>query len=256
MGKPGVSNDNVLRWSSLHTAEKKIMRRTTALRILGLAAIFNVCHVSDSSAGFGNICHRRQPTRQLRPSLSDHLTRQATARVSKHLVNTADSQLCEHSACAGACRRQLAVLSCHPESFPLSAIAMPPSSLPLNRRFITLLVATLSVLSLISLIISFSNRSSVSSTSSNGNVDSSSPSHIKVSPSTLHGGVISSKIGNETVKAELGRAAWKVLHTTMAKFPDAPTEDEQTALLSYIHLFARLYPWFVPRPSYYHLLSW
>ncbi len=28
----------------------------------------------------------------------------------------------------------------------------------------------------------------------------------------------------------------------MAKFPDQPTQDEQTALFSYIHLFARLYP--------------
>ncbi|MCJ1443194.1 MAG: hypothetical protein MMC23_003692 [Stictis urceolatum] len=28
----------------------------------------------------------------------------------------------------------------------------------------------------------------------------------------------------------------------MARFPEKPTEDEQTALFSYIHLFARLYP--------------
>ncbi|MCJ1404601.1 hypothetical protein MMC11_007827 [Xylographa trunciseda] len=28
----------------------------------------------------------------------------------------------------------------------------------------------------------------------------------------------------------------------MARFPDKPSEDEQTALFSYIHLFARLYP--------------
>lgn len=28
----------------------------------------------------------------------------------------------------------------------------------------------------------------------------------------------------------------------MARFPDKPTEDEQTALFSFIHLFARLYP--------------
>jgi FAD-linked sulfhydryl oxidase len=41
----------------------------------------------------------------------------------------------------------------------------------------------------------------------------------------------------------LGRAAWKLLHTTMAKFPDTPTADEKTALSTYIHLFVRLYPW-------------
>jgi FAD-linked sulfhydryl oxidase len=43
-------------------------------------------------------------------------------------------------------------------------------------------------------------------------------------------------------RAELGQASWKLFHTMMARFPDKPTEDEQTALLSYIHLFARLYP--------------
>ena len=78
----------------------------------------------------------------------------------------------------------------------------------------------------------------------------------------LHGDAIASKLGNETAKyvgswtsyrtrtvglnairAELGRAAWKVLHTTMARFPDKPTPDESTALRSYILLFARLYPW-------------
>lgn len=43
-------------------------------------------------------------------------------------------------------------------------------------------------------------------------------------------------------RAELGRASWKLFHTTLARFPDKPTADEQTALFSYIHLFARLYP--------------
>jgi FAD-linked sulfhydryl oxidase len=43
-------------------------------------------------------------------------------------------------------------------------------------------------------------------------------------------------------RAELGNAAWKVLHTMMAKFPDRPTEEDSDALKSYIHLFARLYP--------------
>lgn len=43
-------------------------------------------------------------------------------------------------------------------------------------------------------------------------------------------------------RAELGRAAWKVLHTMMARFPDKPNEDDQLALKTYIQLFARLYP--------------
>jgi len=50
------------------------------------------------------------------------------------------------------------------------------------------------------------------------------------------------KLGNETAKEELGRAAWKLFHTTMARFPDKPKADESKALEDYIHLFARLYP--------------
>ncbi|KAF2405403.1 FAD-dependent thiol oxidase [Trichodelitschia bisporula] len=58
----------------------------------------------------------------------------------------------------------------------------------------------------------------------------------------LSGHAIAPRLGNETIKAELGRAAWKVLHTTLARFPEKPTKDESEALRSYIHLFQRLYP--------------
>ncbi|KAI9053313.1 hypothetical protein LZ554_002276 [Drepanopeziza brunnea f. sp. 'monogermtubi'] len=63
-----------------------------------------------------------------------------------------------------------------------------------------------------------------------------------ISEGILHGEAKAAKIENATLKAELGHAAWKVLHTMMAKFPDEPTEDDSAALKSYIHLFARLYP--------------
>jgi FAD-linked sulfhydryl oxidase len=63
-----------------------------------------------------------------------------------------------------------------------------------------------------------------------------------VSPDMQKGEAIMGHIGNETLKADLGRAAWKLFHTTMASFPDQPSEDESTALKSYIYLFARLYP--------------
>lgn len=63
-----------------------------------------------------------------------------------------------------------------------------------------------------------------------------------LSQASLTGHVIAPKLGNETLKAELGRAAWKLFHTTMARFPESPTLDEQTALKTYIHLFQRLYP--------------
>jgi FAD-linked sulfhydryl oxidase len=63
-----------------------------------------------------------------------------------------------------------------------------------------------------------------------------------VAPKTQAGDAIMGHLGNETLKEELGRAAWKVLHTTMARFPDEPTTDESDALKSYMYLFARLYP--------------
>ena len=69
-----------------------------------------------------------------------------------------------------------------------------------------------------------------------------------VSSDTLKGEAIMAKLGNETLKAELGRAAWKVIHTTMARFPDQPSQDEKEALKSYILLFARLYPWYAGDP--------
>jgi len=56
------------------------------------------------------------------------------------------------------------------------------------------------------------------------------------------GKAIAPKLGNETAKAELGRAAWKVLHTTFARFPEKPNTEEKDALRQYVHLFQRLYP--------------
>jgi FAD-linked sulfhydryl oxidase len=65
---------------------------------------------------------------------------------------------------------------------------------------------------------------------------------IAVTAEQLNGHSIMPKLGNETAKAELGRATWKYFHTVMARFPDKPTKDESSALKSYIHLFQRLYP--------------
>jgi FAD-linked sulfhydryl oxidase len=63
-----------------------------------------------------------------------------------------------------------------------------------------------------------------------------------ISPDMQKGDAIMGRLGNETVKADLGRAAWKLFHTTMARFPDKPSEEESAALKSYLYLFARLYP--------------
>ncbi|KAH9042767.1 ERV/ALR sulfhydryl oxidase domain-containing protein [Lactarius pseudohatsudake] len=63
-------------------------------------------------------------------------------------------------------------------------------------------------------------------------------------PAASHatGGVIMSKLGNETTKAALGRATWKLLHTMTLRYPEHPTEDEREALKSYFYLTSRLYP--------------
>lgn len=58
----------------------------------------------------------------------------------------------------------------------------------------------------------------------------------------VQGGVIMSKLGNATAKAELGRATWKLLHTMTLRYPEEPTQDERDALDNYFHLFSRLYP--------------
>ncbi|CEH19578.1 thiol oxidase [Ceraceosorus bombacis] len=50
------------------------------------------------------------------------------------------------------------------------------------------------------------------------------------------------KLGNESAKAELGRATWKFLHTMTLRFPDEPSASDREALLSFFHLFSRLYP--------------
>ncbi|KAE9964035.1 hypothetical protein BLS_008714 [Venturia inaequalis] len=71
---------------------------------------------------------------------------------------------------------------------------------------------------------------------------STSPKKPSSEGPDLTGHAIAPKLGNETLKAELGRAAWKLFHTTFAQFPDKPTADESSALDAYIHLFQRLYP--------------
>jgi hypothetical protein len=72
----------------------------------------------------------------------------------------------------------------------------------------------------------------------------------------LTGKAIAPKLGNETAKAELGRAAWKLFHTTFARFPDKPTKEESEALRTYLGLFQRLYPWYVYCLSHIRLLCY
>ncbi|KAF9243198.1 ERV/ALR sulfhydryl oxidase domain-containing protein [Melanogaster broomeanus] len=55
------------------------------------------------------------------------------------------------------------------------------------------------------------------------------------------GGPIMSQLRNETVKAELGRATWKLLYVLFLGI-SKPTQEEREALESYMYLTSRLYP--------------
>ncbi|KAF2199818.1 hypothetical protein GQ43DRAFT_101483 [Delitschia confertaspora ATCC 74209] len=110
-----------------------------------------------------------------------------------------------------------------------------------SRRFLTLILLAAALVSILFL------------GSYRGQADARQPAALKPAQRqqshagnfkgvSLTGHAIAPKLGNATAKAELGRAAWKVLHTTFARFPEKPTDDEKEALRSFVHLFQRLYP--------------
>ncbi|KAI5301288.1 hypothetical protein KEM56_001842 [Ascosphaera pollenicola] len=73
--------------------------------------------------------------------------------------------------------------------------------------------------------------------------------------SVLDGPVVMPTLGNDTIKAELGRSTWRLLHTMMARFPEEPTPDEQDTLRSFIYLFSRLYPCGECAQHFQHMLK-
>ncbi|PNY29924.1 Sulfhydryl oxidase [Tolypocladium capitatum] len=64
----------------------------------------------------------------------------------------------------------------------------------------------------------------------------------EVPGSLLDGDSIAPKLENATLKAELGRATWKFLHTVVARFPEKPSPDDRRTLDTFFRLFGRLYP--------------
>jgi FAD-linked sulfhydryl oxidase len=113
------------------------------------------------------------------------------------------------------------------------------------RRFAALIAIAL----LISAFIFLSSSHGTSRTSLAGALSNSNPLSRSTSAGSsssvgnlLPGKAIASKLGNETAKAELGRASWKLFHTIMARFPDTPTPSESASLRDYVYLFQRLYP--------------
>ena len=53
--------------------------------------------------------------------------------------------------------------------------------------------------------------------------------------------VYNSRLGNATVRAELGRSTWTLLHTMAARYPEDPLEEQQQDATTFITLLSRLY---------------
>ncbi|CAN6654597.1 FAD-linked sulfhydryl oxidase Erv2p [Trichomonascus vanleenenianus] len=70
----------------------------------------------------------------------------------------------------------------------------------------------------------------------------SSETPLNVKDDIVHGKPIMAKMANQTLRAELGRAGWKVFHTILAQYPEKPTQDERETLTTFIQLFSRVYP--------------
>jgi FAD-linked sulfhydryl oxidase len=54
--------------------------------------------------------------------------------------------------------------------------------------------------------------------------------------------IFMSEMTNHTIKEELGRASWRLLHTMAAKFPVEPTHTQRTTLRTFLYTFAKMYP--------------
>ncbi|KAI8814195.1 ERV/ALR sulfhydryl oxidase domain-containing protein [Cladochytrium replicatum] len=58
----------------------------------------------------------------------------------------------------------------------------------------------------------------------------------------IPGEPIMAMMGNATLKAELGRATWKFLHTMAGKYPYEPKPEDREALLDFMYSFGKIYP--------------
>ncbi|KAJ2662686.1 hypothetical protein IWW48_001744 [Coemansia sp. RSA 1200] len=58
-----------------------------------------------------------------------------------------------------------------------------------------------------------------------------------------HGGtnLVMGKIVNETLRAQLGRRSWYLLHVMASRYPEGPTRDKKNAAKDFLFLLSRLY---------------
>ncbi|KAJ1883577.1 hypothetical protein H4R99_000463 [Coemansia sp. RSA 1722] len=54
--------------------------------------------------------------------------------------------------------------------------------------------------------------------------------------------VVMGKMANETLRAQLGRRTWYLMHVMASRYPVDPTKDEKQAVKSFLFLLSRLYP--------------
>ncbi|KAJ2652324.1 hypothetical protein IWW40_001179 [Coemansia sp. RSA 1250] len=54
--------------------------------------------------------------------------------------------------------------------------------------------------------------------------------------------VVMGKMANETLRAQLGRRTWYLLHVMASRYPEQPTRDEKDAMKNFLFLMSRLYP--------------
>ncbi|KAI7826309.1 ERV/ALR sulfhydryl oxidase domain-containing protein [Kickxella alabastrina] len=54
--------------------------------------------------------------------------------------------------------------------------------------------------------------------------------------------VVMGKMANETLRAQLGRRTWYLMHVMASRYPTDPTADERGAMKSFLFLLSRLYP--------------
>ena len=83
-----------------------------------------------------------------------------------------------------------------------------------------------------------------SSTTASSSTISTKPVSEKVvdKQDTIYKDTIMPLMPDLAKKQELGRHAWYLFHTTLSRYPDEPSEAQQTKLKNYIELFAEFYP--------------
>ncbi|OBA29130.1 FAD-dependent thiol oxidase [Hanseniaspora valbyensis NRRL Y-1626] len=89
----------------------------------------------------------------------------------------------------------------------------------------------------------FNNNDSSSSTTTSSTISTKTVSEKVVDKQdTIYKDTIMPLMPDLAKKQELGRHAWYLFHTTLSRYPDEPSEAQQTKLKNYIELFAEFYP--------------